>query len=208
METSPRTKSAHKLVKSQSAVQSGNAAARGGVRYSPPHQAIKSPSWSILCYGKLASDLGHAPIALMARDPRTSMAIKAVAHALPLPCMMLNKMLAFSGILSPQSRDEVKERLVEKSKVSQKTPAKENTKSQDFKLHTQERAVKRAMFNYEVSFQPQKKYTFFLLAKASVMIDHQTTLMMIEEEEVRMLRKEMIPRAQLMPFFDKPFFPQ
>lgn len=35
-----------KLVKSQSAVQSGNAAARGGVlRYSPPHQAIKSPSW-------------------------------------------------------------------------------------------------------------------------------------------------------------------
>lgn len=54
---------------------------------------------------------------------------------------------------------------------------KENTKSQDFKLHTQERAVKRAMFNYEVSFQPQKKYTFFLLAKASVMIDHQKTLM-------------------------------
>lgn len=32
--------------------------------------------------------------------------------------MMLNKMLAFSGILSPQSRDEVKERLVEKSKVN------------------------------------------------------------------------------------------
>lgn len=31
---------------------------------------------------------------------------------------------------------------------------------------------------------------------------------MIEEEEVRMLRKEMIPRAQLMPFFDRPFFPQ
>ncbi|MCD7463224.1 hypothetical protein HAX54_050174 [Datura stramonium] len=31
---------------------------------------------------------------------------------------------------------------------------------------------------------------------------------MIEEEEVRMLRKEMIPRAQLMPFFDKPFLPQ
>lgn len=30
----------------------------------------------------------------------------------------------------------------------------------------------------------------------------------IEEEEVKMLRKEMIPRAQLMPFFDRPFFPQ
>lgn len=31
---------------------------------------------------------------------------------------------------------------------------------------------------------------------------------LIEEEEVRMLRKEMIPRAQLMPFFDRPFYPQ
>ncbi|KAI8540948.1 hypothetical protein RHMOL_Rhmol08G0024600 [Rhododendron molle] len=143
METSPRTKSAHKLVKSQSAVQSGNAAARGGVRYSPPHQAIKSPSWS---------------------------------------------------------RDEVKERLVEKSKVSQKTPPKENTKSQDFKLHTQERAVKRAMFNYEVA----TKFYIIEYQKKQVERIHK----MIEEEEVRMLRKEMIPRAQLMPFFDKPFFPQ
>lgn len=31
---------------------------------------------------------------------------------------------------------------------------------------------------------------------------------MIEDEEVRMLRKEMVPRAQLMPFFDRPFYPQ
>ncbi|XP_039159937.1 protein TPX2 isoform X3 [Eucalyptus grandis] len=31
---------------------------------------------------------------------------------------------------------------------------------------------------------------------------------MIEEEEVRLLRKEMIPRAQLMPLFDRPFYPQ
>ncbi|PIA63739.1 hypothetical protein AQUCO_00201229v1 [Aquilegia coerulea] len=31
---------------------------------------------------------------------------------------------------------------------------------------------------------------------------------LIEEEEIRMLRKEMIPRAQLMPLFDRPFFPQ
>lgn len=38
--------------------------------------------------------------------------------------------------------------------------------------------------------------------------ENSNLLQMIEEEEVRMLRKEMIPRAQLMPFFDKPFFPQ
>jgi hypothetical protein len=31
---------------------------------------------------------------------------------------------------------------------------------------------------------------------------------MIEEEEIRLLRKEMVPRAQLMPYFDKPFSPQ
>lgn len=31
---------------------------------------------------------------------------------------------------------------------------------------------------------------------------------MIEEEEVRLMRKEMIPRAQLMPYFDRPYFPQ
>ncbi|KAK9180784.1 hypothetical protein WN944_023919 [Citrus x changshan-huyou] len=33
-------------------------------------------------------------------------------------------------------------------------------------------------------------------------------LQMIEEEEIRLMRKEMIPRAQLMPLFDRPFFPQ
>ncbi|MBA0825795.1 hypothetical protein Goarm_010712, partial [Gossypium armourianum] len=31
---------------------------------------------------------------------------------------------------------------------------------------------------------------------------------MIEDEEIRCLRKEMVPKAQLMPFFDRPFFPQ
>nr|KAJ0223583.1 hypothetical protein LSAT_V11C200075970 [Lactuca sativa] len=64
--------------------------------------------------------------------------------------------------------------------VKFQTLAKENTKSMEVKLQTKERAVKRAFFNYS----------------------------MIEEEEVRMLRKEMIPRAQLMPLFDRPFFPR
>ncbi|KAF3788961.1 hypothetical protein EJ110_NYTH19889 [Nymphaea thermarum] len=31
---------------------------------------------------------------------------------------------------------------------------------------------------------------------------------MMEKEQIKLLRKEMIPRAKLMPFFDKPFFPQ
>ncbi|TXG72704.1 hypothetical protein EZV62_001283 [Acer yangbiense] len=31
---------------------------------------------------------------------------------------------------------------------------------------------------------------------------------MIDEEEIKLLRKEMVPRAQLMPYFGSPFFPQ
>ena len=42
----------------------------------------------------------------------------------------------------------------------------------------------------------------------STLIEMLIMKQMIEEEEVRLLRKEMIPRAQLMPFFDRPFFPQ
>ncbi|XP_057500163.1 microtubule-destabilizing protein 60-like isoform X2 [Actinidia eriantha] len=85
-------------------------------------------------------------------------------------------------------------------KGSQRPAAKENTKPQDFKFHTQDRAVKRALFNYTVA---TKEY---LIERQKKQIEKLQKI--IEEEEVRMLRKEMIPRAQLMPFFDRPFFPQ
>ncbi|XP_020552004.1 protein TPX2 isoform X2 [Sesamum indicum] len=78
--------------------------------------------------------------------------------------------------------------------------AKENTKPSEFRLHTQQRAAQRAIFNHSVAI------------KSCVMEHHkkqvEKVLKVIEEEEVRMLRREMIPRAQLMPFFDKPFLPQ
>ncbi|KAL3719611.1 hypothetical protein ACJRO7_004567 [Eucalyptus globulus] len=99
------------------------------------------------------------------------------------------------------AKEEVKEQLsTDKSKATQRPAAKENTKPADFKLHTQQRAVKRAMFNYSVAtklylMEQQKKY-------------EEKLQKMIEEEEVRLLRKEMIPRAQLMPLFDRPFYPQ
>ncbi|XP_011656218.1 protein TPX2 [Cucumis sativus] len=77
---------------------------------------------------------------------------------------------------------------------------KENTRPHDFKLHTEQRAIKRAMFNYSVAtklfvIEQQKK-------------QEEQLHKIIEEEEIRLLRKEMIPKAQLMPFFDKPFYPQ
>ncbi|OIW14143.1 hypothetical protein TanjilG_21283 [Lupinus angustifolius] len=87
-----------------------------------------------------------------------------------------------------------------KGMASPKSPPRENTKPQEFKLHTQERAVKRAMFNYAVT---TKFYLMELQKKRE-----EKLIKMIEEEETRLLRKEMVPRAQLMPYFDKPFSPQ
>ncbi|XP_009775041.1 microtubule-destabilizing protein 60-like [Nicotiana tabacum] len=97
-------------------------------------------------------------------------------------------------------RDEPKERSVDKNKAQQKPLAKDNTRPVEIKLHTQQRARRRALFNYSVA----TKFYFIEQQKKTV----EKVQKMIEEEEVRMLRKEMIPRAQLMPFFDKPFSPQ
>ncbi|KAE9598827.1 hypothetical protein Lalb_Chr15g0085131 [Lupinus albus] len=95
---------------------------------------------------------------------------------------------------------ELKDKYHDKTKASPKSPPRENTKPQEFKLHTQERAVKRAMFNYAVT---TKFYLMELQKKRE-----EKLIKMIEEEETRLLRKEMVPRAQLMPYFDKPFSPQ
>ncbi|KAJ6421226.1 hypothetical protein OIU84_028577 [Salix udensis] len=81
-----------------------------------------------------------------------------------------------------------------------KDPLFDKSKPQEFKLHTGQRALKRAMFNYSVAtkiyMNEQQKRQIERIEK------------IIEEEEVRMMRKEMVPRAQLMPYFDRPFFPQ
>ncbi|XVF71032.1 hypothetical protein PTKIN_Ptkin12aG0002100 [Pterospermum kingtungense] len=94
------------------------------------------------------------------------------------------------------------ERTISKSafKASPKPSAKENTRPQEFKLHTEQRAVKRAMFNYSMA---TKLYLMEFQKKQVERLQK-----MIDEEEVRLLRKEMVPKAQLMPFFDRPFFPQ
>ncbi|KAH1196779.1 Protein TPX2 [Glycine max] len=98
------------------------------------------------------------------------------------------------------TKDVLKDKFYDKTKASPRSPPRENTKPQEFKLHTQERAVKRAMFNYAVT---TKFYIMELQKKQEEKLQK-----LIEEEEVRLLRKEMVPRAQLMPYFDKPFFPQ
>ncbi|XP_048430440.1 protein TPX2 isoform X2 [Pyrus x bretschneideri] len=101
-----------------------------------------------------------------------------------------------TGSWSSNSEGAPKDEFKDKSK----SPTRENTKAQEVKLHTKERATKRAMFNYMVA------------TKLSI-LEHQRKQeerlqKMIEEEEIRLLRKEMVPRAQLMPLFDRPFIPQ
>ncbi|KAL1225035.1 Microtubule-destabilizing protein 60 [Cardamine amara subsp. amara] len=107
--------------------------------------------------------------------------------------------------LKDRSNDKTKDRSNEKTKGAAaknvaKAPAKENKKPLEFKLHSGERAVKRAMFNYSVA----TNYYIMKLQKKQ----EERLQKMIEEEEVRMLRKEMVPKAQLMPYFDRPFLPQ
>ncbi|XP_038981648.1 protein TPX2-like [Phoenix dactylifera] len=81
-----------------------------------------------------------------------------------------------------------------------KPPVKEQTKPLNFKLHTEQRAARRAGFNHLVS---SKNYSLEILRRFE-----EKLLKVIEEEEIRLMRKEMVPKAQLMPIFDRPFLPQ
>ncbi|CAN4106699.1 unnamed protein product [Withania somnifera] len=94
---------------------------------------------------------------------------------------------------SQKLRDEPKEK-----SAQQKSLEKDTTKPVEIKLHTQQRARRRALFNYSM----ETKSYFVELQKKTV------EKVQKKKEEVRLLRKEMIPRAQLMPLFDKPFLPQ
>ncbi|XP_058091395.1 uncharacterized protein LOC131237575 isoform X2 [Magnolia sinica] len=88
----------------------------------------------------------------------------------------------------------------DKPEMVHKPPVKEQTKPMDIKLRTQQRASLRAGFNDLVAFKMSwLEYQQKQLEKMKKII---------EEEEIKTLRKEMVPRAQLMPLFDRPFFPQ
>ncbi|KAK3129833.1 hypothetical protein QOZ80_6BG0485320 [Eleusine coracana subsp. coracana] len=97
------------------------------------------------------------------------------------------------------SHDEGKRR----SPTSQTSPKRSPRLEQPLsylRLHTEERAIRRAGFNYQVAskINTQEIIRRFEEKLAQVM----------EEREIKMMRKEMVPKAQLMPAFDKPFHPQ
>ncbi|KAG6602528.1 Protein TPX2, partial [Cucurbita argyrosperma subsp. sororia] len=81
-----------------------------------------------------------------------------------------------------------------------KPPVKENTRPVDLVLHSDVRAVERADFDHQVA----KKLTLLEQYK----MERERQQKMAEEEEVRRLRKELVPKAQPMPYFDRPFIPR
>ncbi|KAL6139845.1 hypothetical protein ACLB2K_058146 [Fragaria x ananassa] len=81
-----------------------------------------------------------------------------------------------------------------------KPPVKESTRPTDPKLHTDMRAVERAEFDHQVA----EKLSLFEQYK----MERERLQKLAEEEEVRRLRKELVPKAQPMPYFDRPFIPR
>ncbi|KAF3341943.1 protein TPX2-like protein [Carex littledalei] len=90
----------------------------------------------------------------------------------------------------------------EKDKYSPKPTPKEKTIKAEkiFRLHSEERALRRASFDYMMS---SKINSLGIIKRFEEKI-----MKVIEEEEIKVMRKEMVPKAQLMPIFDRPFYPQ
>nr|GEZ82322.1 protein WVD2-like 4 [Tanacetum cinerariifolium] len=81
-----------------------------------------------------------------------------------------------------------------------KPPVKESTKPVDVVLHSDVRAVERSEFDQQV----QAKLSYIEQYK----LEREKEQQLEEEEELKRLRKELIPIAQPMPYFDRPFIPR
>ncbi|KAJ0232571.1 TPX2 [Hirschfeldia incana] len=70
----------------------------------------------------------------------------------------------------------------------------------DLTLHSDVRAVERAEFDQQIA----EKMSFMERYK----MDREREQKLAEEEEIRRLRRELVPKAQPMPYFDRPFIPR
>ncbi|KAF3662553.1 protein WVD2-like 4 isoform X1 [Capsicum chacoense] len=77
---------------------------------------------------------------------------------------------------------------------------KEITIPVDLVLHSDVRAVERSEFDHQVA----EKLSYIEQYK----MERERLQKMAEEEEIRRLRKELVPKAQPMPYFDRPFVPR
>ncbi|KAF1877701.1 hypothetical protein Lal_00040419 [Lupinus albus] len=80
-----------------------------------------------------------------------------------------------------------------------KPPVKESTKLIDLKLHSDVRAIDRAEFDHQMAEKMSMMEQYRL--------ERERQQKLAEEEEIRRLRKELVPKAQPMPYFDRPFVP-
>ncbi|KAJ7513316.1 hypothetical protein O6H91_24G000200 [Diphasiastrum complanatum] len=81
-----------------------------------------------------------------------------------------------------------------------KPPVKENTVPLGIHLFSDVRACERAKFDEYVAAK-------FLLMEQE-MREHERLQQIAEQEEIKRMRSEMVPHAQLMPYFDRPFMPK
>ncbi|CAL9123792.1 unnamed protein product [Musa textilis] len=81
-----------------------------------------------------------------------------------------------------------------------KPPIKEPTEPIELILHSDVRAVERADFDLHVA----ERMSFV----EQIKLERERQQKLEEEEEIRRLRKELVPKAQPMPYFDRPFIPR
>ncbi|KAJ8460618.1 hypothetical protein OPV22_033544 [Ensete ventricosum] len=81
-----------------------------------------------------------------------------------------------------------------------KPPVKEGTEPTDIVLHSDVRAAERAEFDQFVA-----ERTNFA---EQLRLEREMQQKLEEEEEIRQLRRELVPKAQPMPYFDRPFIPK
>ncbi|CAA6657411.1 unnamed protein product [Spirodela intermedia] len=81
-----------------------------------------------------------------------------------------------------------------------KPPVKEITEPVDLILHSDVRAAERAAFDTFVAER--------LTVAERTKLERERQRKLEEEEEIKKLRKELVPRAQPMPYFDRPFIPK
>uniref|UniRef100_A0A0E0KAF9 TPX2 C-terminal domain-containing protein n=1 Tax=Oryza punctata TaxID=4537 RepID=A0A0E0KAF9_ORYPU len=81
-----------------------------------------------------------------------------------------------------------------------KPPVKETTEPIDLVLHSDVRAIERAEFDQYVS----ERHKF----AEQLRLERERQQKLEEEEMIKQLRKELVPKAQPMPYFDRPFIPK
>ncbi|CAN6470050.1 unnamed protein product [Victoria cruziana] len=81
-----------------------------------------------------------------------------------------------------------------------KPAVRESTRPLDIKLHSDVRAAERAEFDQAM----QEKLSLMEQYRQ----EQERQQKMAEEEEIKRLRRELVPRAQPMPYFDRPFIPK